>query len=506
MGSRFGFRASAKAMAANTGTMMKIIQKSIEAGYRDGGLRGAMNTGMRFSDLGLSPEKTVFLQDMHDRGVLELGNAQQLQQMMQGRAQWQQDLARTTSAVAQYAEMTNRGITGLAAFDLARKSGMSVEAATNYAHDAINTVMDNFDADNTARATSKYGAAGKWTPLMSMFMNFRLQTMQTIARTVHDGLFSKALPGETAEQLATRKAQAGKEFAGLLATTVMLSGVMGLPFADAIAGLYNQARAWLDPDNPGDIRSDVRNHINRTFGDGLGDIIANGVGHLVNMDTSTFGLQDLLPGSEFLASRAKWQDRVQEESQQLLGPAINVGLDIAAGANKIYDGNYVKGIEAMLPSGLKPAYKAAELAGLIGPGGYTDSRGLPMAAPFDKAGGWDVLLQAAGFRTGQKALHDEAQADLSATRDQLEARRAVLGQGLLRGGMDPVAQQAAMQRIMAFNMANPWQPMQNISEVYRRFYMEQALGAASGLGVPLTRREFPVAQRDLGYAAMPRGQ
>jgi hypothetical protein len=507
LAARFGAVRSARELAGATGTAIKLIQQSIAAGWQEGGVRGAMNTGLRFKDLGLPPADTAFMQEMHDRGVFELGNAQQLQQLMTGAPQWQRDVTRVASAVAQYSEMTNRMITGLAAFRMAmRERGMAPQAATDFAMETVNNVMDNFDPENTARATSKFGMAGKVTPLMSAFMNYRLQTMQQIARTVQDGFFAKPLPGESAEQLGVRKAQAQKEFGGLLATTAMISGVMGLPFATAFAGLYNQTRALTNPNDPNDVRGDVRNFLNNTFGGTAGDIIANGVGHTINMDTSTFGLQDLLPFSEFLASRQKWQDRIEAQSQQLLGPALNAGIDIALGASKIYDGNYIKGIEQMLPSGLKPAYKVAELTGALGPGGYTNSKGLSLPAPFDKAGGWDVLLQGLGFRTGAKATHDEAQAELSATDQQLESRREVLGQRLLRAQGDPAATQNALSDVKAFNLENPWSPMRNLGEVFRRHAIEQAIGAATGTGIAAGRRDIPRIRRDLGYAAMPAGQ
>lgn len=503
---RFGAVSSARELAGATGTAIRLIQQSIAAGWQEGGVRGAMNTGLRFKDLGLPEADTAFIQEMHDRGMFELGNAQQLQQMMTGAPQWQRDVTRVASAVAQYSEMTNRMITGLAAYRLATRRGMTHEAATDFATETVNWVMDNFDPENTARQTSKFGMAGKVTPLMSAFMNYRLQTMQQIVRTVQDGFFSKPLPGESAEQLAARKGRAQKEFLGLLATTTMISGVMGLPFANAFAGLYNQGRALLNPNDPSDVRDDVRNFLNNTFGGTGGDLIANGVGHTINMDTSTFGLQDLLPFSEFLASRQKFQDRIEQESQQLMGPALNAGIDIGLGLNKLYDGNYIKGIEQMLPSGLKPAYKAAELAGAWGPGGYTDAKGLPLPAPFDQAGGWDVGLQALGFRTGAKAIRDEAAAQLSATKQQLETRREVLGQRLLRAQGDPQAMQDALSDVREFNVENPATPMRNLAEVFRQHAMERAVGAATGTGVPATIRDIPRIRRDLAYAAMPAGQ
>jgi hypothetical protein len=511
LGARYGFVPAAKEIGAATGAAVKIIGNTIRQGFAQEGMRGVLNTGMRFDGLGLSKADEGFVQEMHDRGILKLGQAQQLQHAITGASQRQQDLARLTSMTAQYAEMTNRLAVGLAAFRMAMRDPKITDmdartrAATDYAAKAINNAMDNFDADNTARQIGKHGIAGKVTPLLTSFMNYNLQTMQQIVRTVQDGYFGQ----DTSPAGKQRALEAKREFKGLMATTAMISGVMGLPFVNAFAGVYNTLHQLVDPDNPSDIRGDVRNFLSSNLG-GFGDIIANGVPHAANIDSSTFGLENLLPGSEFLASRQKAQDRLESQSQQLLGPALNAGVDFVLGVSKLIDGNYMKGIEQMLPSGLKPYYKAAEL----GTVGYTASNGNPL--PFGekqadgsyKAGTWDVMLQAAGFRTADKAVRDTGAHEWAENQQQLTNRREVLGNRFYRATIsnDADAQQSAVDDITSFNQANPFQPMRDLGGIVRRHVLESALGTATGLGMNLTKRQMPVAVRQLGYAAMPESE
>jgi hypothetical protein len=52
---------------------------------------------------------------------------------------------------------------------------------------------------------------------------------------VHDGFFGKDKSPEGLQ----RAKEARREFAGLMATTAVLAGALGMPFANAFAGVYN---------------------------------------------------------------------------------------------------------------------------------------------------------------------------------------------------------------------------------------------------------------------------
>lgn len=494
LGSKFGFVSSAKEIGAATGTAMKIMGATIKQGWDDAGARGVLDAQMKFTDMGLTAKEEAFVQEMHDRGVLNLGQARQLQRMAMGGSQLRQDLVRFTSMTAQYADMTNRLATGLAAFRLAEKKGGRTDANTDYAIKAVDLAMDNFDQNNTARQIGKQGFAGKVTPLMTAFMNYNLQTMQQIARTVHDGMFNR----DQSPAGLQRSREAKREFAGLMGTTAMISGAMGLPFVTAFAGVYNMLTK--DDDNPSDIRQDTRNALSDMFGQKGGNLIANGIGSAIGVDTSTFGLQSLLPGSDFLASRRLMKDRLADSAQGLMGPALNAGMDIAQAISKFSDGQYAKGIEQALPSGLKGFWKAGQIATK----GFTDSKDNPLGMPAD---GWDVAIQMTGLRPADRAVQSEA-ANYYHTNEALRAhRKQVIVDSIYKAvtAGDAEGKASALADMREFNAKNPTAPIRDVGSTFRQHAIDLAVARATGTGVGAGVRKIPVMRDELRFAnsAMP---
>jgi hypothetical protein len=488
VGARFGFVPAAKAMAGAQATAMKIMVNTIREGRSANGLRGVLDANTSFRNLGLPPSEEAFIQTLHDRGLLNLGQARQLQSMALGGTQLQQDIARMASMTAQYAEMGNRLSMALGAFRTAESRGNAgadpakTAANTEWAIQATNRAMDNFDPTNTARAIGKYGFAKGATPLLTAFMNYNLQTMQQIARTVHDGLFNQDQSAEGRQ----RSIEAKKELAGLMGTTAMISGAMGLPFANVFAGVYNTLTN--DNNDPSDIRVDVQNWLDRNLGHTLGGAVAHGIPHALGADSSTFGLENLLPGSEFLASRQLLKDRLGDQSTALMGPALNAGVNIISSMDKFSDGFYTKGIEEALPSGLKPYFKAAELATR----GYTDSKENPQAMnpvtpdnPLGNKATWgQIALQATGFRSARAADVNEAQQFASARQDRLDFQRGLVEDQFYKGALgDQGAAAGALQGLQTFNAANPTQRISNVGEAVRQRMVSLALAGITGTGV-----------------------
>lgn len=502
MGGRYGYVVSSKEIGRATGTAMKIMDATIKQGWSEEGMRGVLNAEMSFKNMGLTPSEEAFVQELHDRGVLDLGQSRQLQRMAIGGSPRMQDVVRFTSMTAQYAEMTNRLAVGLAAFRLAEKGRTGVTqkgtaANTDYAAKAIKYVMDDFDPNNTARAIGKHGVAGKVTPLMTAFMNYNLQTMQQIARTVHDGMFNR----DPSPEGVQRSKEAKRELAGLMATTSLISGAMGLPFVSAFAGVYNSLMDTIDPDNPGDIRMSARNALATIFGKEGGDLLSHGIGAAVGVDTSSFGLQNLLPGSEFLASRRLLADRWKDTSQQLLGPALNAGLDITQAIGKFTDGQYVKGIEQALPSGLKGVYKAGEMVAR----GYTDAKGNPIGL---EATPWDIAIQATGIRPANKADQAEAANYFHTDQMRLAHRRQILADEFYKAHLsgDAGNKQEVLAAITEFNKANPMQPIRDLGAIVRQKEIEKRVAVLSGTGVAAGIRKMPLLQQQLQFVnngAMP---
>lgn len=509
MGSRYGFASSSAAIGKAQFDASKIFYKTLQGGYQEGKMRGLLNVTISAKDLGLSAGDQQFIMEMHDRGELNLGMTGQLQAASMRGSQLSQDAARLAGLTAQIAEMHGRASVGLAAFRLAEKGKPGIDqqgrmANIDYAQTLMRNAMDNFDSNNTARRIGKFGFAGPVTPLFTQFMNYNLQTMQQITRTVQDGFMNKD-PSAAGLQ---RSAEAKKEFTGLMATTAMVSGALGLPFVNAFAGVYNMLTK--DDDNPADIRIAARNGLAHLFGPQGGEFASHGVGGLINMDTSTFGLENLLPGSEFLADRRLLQDKLESQSQQLLGPALNGGLSVLTGLSKMSDGYYIKGLEAMLPSGLKAPYKAAELADH----GYTDSKGNPIQVgdtkPGQLVGGWDIALQAAGFRTAEKASTDEFRNYAQTQEQLLQHRSQVITDHFYKATLPGHEAElpAVQQEMTDFDRANPTTPIRGtaLADAIKTRVQTNALGGVNRKFFPSLGPQMDFLGRQPNGGGMPAGQ
>jgi hypothetical protein len=495
-GSKFGYAQAVRELAGATPVAMKIVANSIRAAVAKDGARGLIGAPIELKDLDLPANEQAFLEELHLRGVLDLGESQQLMKAAEAAGTRKyKDLLRMASVTAQLSEMSNRLVMGLSAFRLAeqRPGLLGKETSTDYAIRAINLAMDNFDPANTDRATGRHGVAGPLTPLFTQFMKYALQTMQQIARTTHDGFFGQDKSPEGLQ----RATEARREFAGLMATTAMVSGALGLPFANAFAGIYNNF--MRDEDKPEDVRISIRNWADTVFGHDVAGLLMHGLPNLAGVDSSTFGLQGILPGSDFLASRMLWKDRSEAQARSMLGPAVSLGLDLGDAFSKMSDGYWLKGIEAALPVGLRTYFKAEELARL---GHYTDSKGNPIPL---KPGAGDVAWRALGFQTADKAEQGEAARDFYTNQQLLKHRRDVIVDNFYKGVSDPSKIAQASQDMQAFNAKNPTQPItgQEIGSAIRGRTMAYMLGLASGTGVSASKRQYPALTASERFAAMP---
>lgn len=500
IGAKFGFAGAMGEIAKAQLTSMQVIKNSVAAGLKQDGAIGIINAPVELKGLNLSLDEQKFVDEAHARGVFQLGETEQLlRAAMPGQTRRMQDALRMASATAQYSEMSNRFAMGLAAYRLAKKNPGKLGAnltATEYALQAIELTMDDFSPFNTARAIGRQGFAGNLTPLFTQFSNYNLQTIQQIHRTLHDGLFG----GDTSPEGLQRAKESRREFGGLMATTAVISGALGLPFANAFAGVFNSLLS--DKDDPKDVRVSMRNWASETFGHEVGGILMHGLPHAANLDSSTFGLESLLPMSEFLANRRLWKDRADAQVRSSMGPAISLGLDLGDAISKMSDGYWMKGIEAALPVGLRTYYKTAEMAGLIGPGGYTDSKGNPEPM---KAGAGDLAWRALGFQTAQRAEVKEAQRDFLTNQELLKHRKQVVQDQFVKGVRDPAAMQSAMSATTAFNAKNPMQPIlqRDILGAIMNHERSYAVGEMAGSGVPLSKRQLLPFQQQERFAAMP---
>lgn len=497
IGSKFGFAQSMAELVKGQAVGMKMVAQSVAAATNKEGARGLLNAPVELQNLGLTPSEQAWVNEAHANGKLGLGESSQLMRAAMGEGSKLQDAMRYAAVNIQYAEMANRFGIGLAAFRLAEKRPNLLEKGetpSSYALRAMENAMDDFSPANTARAIGKHGFAGKMTPLFAQFQNYNLQTMQQIARTVHEGFFGQ---DKSAAGLQRSK-EARREFAGLMATTATIAGAMGMPFANVFAGVYNTL--MQDENKPEDVRVAMRNWAAGTFGKEFGNVIMKGLPSLLNVDTSTFGAQGILPGSDFLADRTLWKERSESQVRNSLGPAVSLGLDLTNAVSKMSDGYWMKGIEAALPVGLRSFYKTGAM--IAGDGYYTDGKGNPTPMPIT---GSDIAWRALGFQTEDKATQGMAQRDFMINQQRLADTRKRIQDRFVKGSLDPANIPDAVQALQAYNQANPTQALtgMDIAGAVRNYHVSRALGEASGMGIPVSKRGYVALQESAPFAAMP---
>jgi hypothetical protein len=177
--------------------------------------------------------------------------------------------------------------------------------------------------------------------------------------------------------------EARNQLLGIYATSFAFAGVKGVP----IYGLFNIAASMFmgifgDDDEPFDLDEWVLS----TFGN---EIFRGPIGAATNLNIGTrTGFGDLLwrPDEKRLADIGL----LNYAMEQAAGPAFGVAANIIKGATLAYEGDWQKGLETGLPSGLKSLMRGYRFA----TEGVVNSKGFKIV---DDPNAYDVMMSAIGF-------------------------------------------------------------------------------------------------------------
>jgi hypothetical protein len=413
LGAKHGFVEAAKAISKATPIAFKIMKEVAKHGY-DVSLARAQDAVITQDVLRkvVGSEMAEYLMRVVNTGNLDIGGpSRELIRSAEGRGDGKLDLAlRYASSIGYYTETTSRLIAALATKQLNPQMGVA-DAADRAAY-VLNETMWNYARTNQGREFGKMGVLGKYTPLVTQFLQFQAQLSEKLFREAYD-----AIKGETP---AARK-EARRYLKGHLAAMTVLAGSLGLPMATVFATVINQLKdIWDEDEEPSNIRAAYRNWLADTLGIDAGEIVAHGVFRGVGFDISSrIGEQDIIPFSKFIADRRKMKDRVEELALRTWGAPTSLLTNWFEGGEKIMDGDILGGVTRMLPNAFAAPAKAYKLT----QDGYTDTSGkkLPM-----EAGAQDVLIQLLGFNPAPKAEYSEARQDQTMRKGQLTRRASTL--------------------------------------------------------------------------------
>ncbi len=334
-------------------------------------------------------------------------------------------------------EVMNREATGMAAYRLARADGKSFDEAVKFARDAI--FDTHFDYSNANRARFMQSGTAK---VLLMFRQYSLNMTWALGR-----MLWQATKGQDPEvrQVARRN------LTGLLGMSALFSGAMGLPMMGMIVGALNGIQATFgDDDEPWDAETELRAFLTGMLGQGGADLLLHGpADKLTGANISgRVGLDSLWirDADRELDGRGLFNNLLE----QAAGPMGGVLKNVLVGKQQVDEGHIMRGVETMLPKGLKDMIKAGRYATQ----GVNTLRGDPVVADLSP---WEILLQANGFAPEKVSRQYETTRALKNYEQHILDRRKSLVNAFamaLRNG-DASDRASVLSKIGAFNKANP---------------------------------------------------
>lgn len=245
--------------------------------------------------------------------------------------------------MAQDIEAVNRVATAVAAYRLEARTNNKANAI-NYADNVIYRTHGDYSGFNAPRISRK--GLGR---LATQFRKFQLIQLSLMAR-----LFNDAFAGQDED---TRRI-GRRALMFTIGHTAAMGGVMGLPGFAALSFLYGLVFGDKDePDNP-------ELAMRRAIGDDtLADLIVKGIPAALGVDVSgKIGMGQMLsilPYTDIDFSRRG----IAEAGYALMtGPFGGLTLKAADGISLMGQGNYYKGLEQLMPTGVANAMKGYRFA------------------------------------------------------------------------------------------------------------------------------------------------
>jgi hypothetical protein len=278
-------------------------------------------------------------------------------------------------SMAQDIETINRVATAVAAYRLEVKRSNPTNA-TNYADKIIYTTHGDYSGFNAPRISRS--TLGR---LATQFRKFQLIQISLMAR-----LFNDAFKGQDVETRMIGK----RSLAFTIGHTAVMGGIVGLPGFAAIATLYGMLFGDEDePDNP-------ELALRRAIGDEvIADLLLKGVPAALGVDLSgKLGMGQMLsimPYTDITLSR---KSVYEAAGTLILGPFGGLLAKSAEGMGYIGRGDYYKGIEQLVPTGLSNAMKGYRYA----TEGITSKTGDVTMSP-DDISAVDAFMVALGLPT-----------------------------------------------------------------------------------------------------------
>jgi hypothetical protein len=366
----------------------------------------------------------------------------------------------------QKVEAINRLTTAIAAYRLELEKTGNRDLAVDYASSIINDTHGDYSAFNAPRMFNTN--VGK---VALQFRKFQLIQLGLLAKLIKNS-FEKG-----PEQQVARKA-----LGYILAQTAVLTGVMGMPGAAAIAWALEGLLG--DEDEPYDIKGQIRDAIGNND---IANIVLYGSPNLAGVNLSgKIGMGNALSVMPF----TEIKDLNGEKTYQIIGtllggPAGGMAARMADGMSYIAAGDEYKGLELMLPKGLGDAMRSVRVYNE----GFTSRRGDVLLPP-DQIGEVTAFWQFLGLTPTQTSVRGEQQGRTIDIEQKFSSRSSTLKRQYEQAAKDQDrTKQAELRRqwldLQAARVRNGY-PRKPMSELTRAPQEQRKRERQTSEGVPFT--------------------
>lgn len=376
-----------------------------------------------------------------DRGRIDIGMDTDLGQFrLEGEGpvkdRWNK-VDRGLRSLSQKMEAINRLSTAMAAYRMELAKTGDTAAALKYADDIITQTHGDYTRTNAPRAFNT--ATGK---VALQFRKFQLIQLTLLAKLVHNSF------------TGTERAAARKALGFLLGHTAVMAGAVGLPGFAALSWMLGLLKGGKD-DEPFNLEEELRRLIGN---EQVANLITRGAPAALGVDLSnklgSGNVLSLLPFNDLdLSSRSGAESAM---AAVMGGPAGSLGLRAADGLGLMRDGQYYRGLEQLVPTGVANAMKAYRTANE----GVTRRNGDVLISP-DEISGMESFWQALGFQPTELAVRQFRDTVKRGADDKFAARAERIRNAFLRAKDDPDARS---------NARDDWAKLQDAREAagYRR--------------------------------------
>lgn len=306
-----------------------------------------LKLGEQFNFAAAPADVRAAISELVDRGRIDIGiNTElgkiQLEEGSALRRGWNK-VDRYLSDLSQKMEAVNRLSTAIAAYRMEmKKPGATAASALEYADSVLAQTHGDYTRINAPRAFNTN--LGR---VMLQFRKFQLIQLTLMAKLIKDLKDPK------------ERAAAGKALAFILGHTAVMAGVVGLPGFATISWLLGKVLG--DDDEPFDLEVALR----EVIGDNdVASLILRGAPTVAGVDLSgKVGMGNLLAILPFNDLDLSARSGVESAMANLLGgPFGGLVIRAADGLGLISKGDYYKGLEQLLPTGISNAMKGYRTA------------------------------------------------------------------------------------------------------------------------------------------------